>query len=386
MNTIRHNRILVAIETDPTRFHGEHPNLPEKLGKQQAEQVLAHLSTDLSRMLPGIRDCAVTMAGALYDQTQLLRPGYPLFNRLESIFTASLAGSGFHPRLLSLGADQGRLPDPALEPDDSIPPGVLQTLPLLVSGEPQHVAELAVDMEHLFLESGHLSAHSARALEAQFSISVNHARFMTLTDLNAMLHLQLEHFGFLPLWDLLDAAMNAPESTIEAHGRGGQHFRWNGKAVNTVFETFDYWANRGAGADLAGNAGSLADAYIDWTREYRQYLTTLQAHGVRVEQFLPDRPGEPLTQSFHIEVSENLPSPASAQVTEHSAGELGTLAVSVISRGKQLNYYPLEARGLNRLHAAIRESLGRAEAVSFPGAVQVDANARCLVPDRMKGD
>jgi len=379
-----HNRILVAIETDATRFHGEHASRPARLGKGAAEQVLAHMSTDLSEMLPGVRDCALTMAGALYDQTQLLRPQYPLFSALESLFTGSMAGSGFHPRLLSIGADEGHFPDRVLDPIDSIPPSVLQVLPLLVSGPVELLDHLADDMEHQFLESGQLSAHSARALEAQFSIKVNHARFMTLTDLNAMLHLQLEHFGFLPLWDLLDAAINAPQSQIEAEGRGGQAYHWNGEAVRARFESFDYWATRGAGHSCEDDTGALAEGYTDWTREYRQYLTTLQAHGVPVEQYLPDSPEQTLQKSFHIEVSHHQPASSSAQVTEHSAGDLGTVAVSVLTQGKQLNYYPLEARGLDRLHAAITESLGKAEAVSFPGSLQIDAVSRCLVPDRLK--
>ncbi|MBT8061581.1 MAG: hypothetical protein KJO85_02795, partial [Gammaproteobacteria bacterium] len=205
----------------------------------------------------------------------------------------------------------------------------------------------------------------------------------TLTDLNAMLHLQLEHFGFLPLWDLLDAAINAPDSGIDAQGRGGQVFQWNGHAVRAQFESFDYWASRGAGKSIVGEEETLARGYIDWTREFRQYLTTLQAHGVKVEQYLPGSPADTLQKSFHIEVSENRPRETLAQVTEHSAGDLGTVAVSVVTEGKQLNYYPLEARGLDRLHAAIRESLGKAEAVSFPGSLQIETRSRRLVPDRM---
>lgn len=384
MTELRHNRILVAIETDATRFHGENAGRPALLGKAAAEQVLAHLSTDLSALLPGVRDCALTLAGALYDQTQLLRPHYPLFESLESLFSGSMAGSGFHPRLLSIGADEGHFPDRALDPIDSIPPSLLQVLPMVVSGPAGQVEDLASDMEHQFLESGQVSAHSARALEAQFGIKVNHARFMTLTDLNAMLHLQLEHFGFLPLWDLLDAAINASRLPIESEGRGGQVFEWNGEAVRARFETFDYWATQGSGRSCEDDIAALSRGYVDWTREYRQYLTTLQAHAVPIEQYVPEAPGQVLQKSFHIEVSRNHPEPSSAQVTEHSADDLGTVAVSVVSKDKQLNYYPLQARGLDRLHAAISESLGKAEAVSFPGALQVDAVSRCLVPDRMK--
>ena len=103
MDNTRHTRILVAIETDSTRYHGEHPRRPSLLEKGQAEQVLTHLSTDLATLFPEIRNCSLTMPGALYDQTQLLRPAYPLYSQLESLVLASFAGSGFSPRLLSIG-------------------------------------------------------------------------------------------------------------------------------------------------------------------------------------------------------------------------------------------------------------------------------------------
>lgn len=373
--------MLVAIETDPTRYHGESARRPHVLDRSAAEQLLAHLSTDLSPLIPGIKDCALTLPGALYDQTQLLRPAYPIYTRLEEFQMASVTGSGFEARLLSIGADRGHMPDGALQPLESIPPGLLQTLPLLISGPADLVEDIASEMEHRFLDAGQLSAHSARALEAQFGIAVTHARFMTITDLNAMLHLQLEHFGFLPLWDLVDAAINGSAGELDAQGRGGQRFRWNGQAVRCCFETFDHWASEGAGREIHGEAEVLASSYEEWTREYRQYLTTLEAHAIPVEQYLPDAPGATLNGSFHVETSANSPGGPAAQVTEHSAGDLGTVAVTVISGDAQFNYYPLRASGLNQLHTAIRDRLGCAEAVSFPGRIEIDAATRRLVPD-----
>ena len=93
------------------------------------------------------------------------------------------------------------MPLPDLQPCEDIPLGLLQILPLLISGPADYVSQLAEEMEHRFIEQGQVSAHSAKSMEAQFQIASNHARFMTMTDLNALLRLQLEHYGFLPLWD-----------------------------------------------------------------------------------------------------------------------------------------------------------------------------------------
>ena len=58
---------------------------------------------------------------------------------------------------------------------------------------------------------------------------------MTITDLNALLRLQLEQYGFLPLWELLDAAMNPPAAPLEVTTGGGLKFKWQDDAVHGFF-------------------------------------------------------------------------------------------------------------------------------------------------------
>lgn len=375
-------RFMVAIETDATRYHGEYARRPGLLGDSEAAQMLAHLSTDLARHFPQLKSCSIGLAGALYDQTQLLRPGYPVYSALETSIANDVDSESAEPAKVAMGARSDGFPA-ALRPDDNIPLGILQTLPLVCGGSEALISELADAMEHRFLESGQLSAHSAKALEANFGIAVNHARFMTVTDLNAMLHLQLEHFGFLPLWQLLDAAINLPGTDLSVEGKCGQKFHWNGTAVRCNFETFDYWANHGAGRGLAAGGRLLATSYSEWTREYRQYLTTLAAHEVPLEQVLASDPTVVLDTSFMVEKSSLAPRKDSVQITEHSSGELGTVAVSVIGESGLMNYYPLIPSGLNDLHASIRKELGISGAVSFPGGVLYDESSRMLRPDNL---
>lgn len=385
MSSIEYTRILVAVETNASRWHGEHPARPRLLDRTGAEQILTHLSTDLTGLFPEVKSCALCMAGALYDQTQLLRPRYPVFATLEALLAASFKDQDFQPRLLSLGASSGQMPEADLQPLEHSPLGILLTLPLVIGGHEERIGPLSEAMEHQFIEAGQLSAHSARGLEAQFGIAVNHARFMTVADLNAMLHLQLDHFGFLPLWRLLDHAVNEMDGTLTVEGRGGQRFHWNGELVESRFETFDEWA-RGSGKSLPAADQLLAQAYTDWTREYRQYLTTLLAHGITVQQQLAEGMERSADGSFGVETTPGEPARDAVGVTEHSAGELGTVAVTVIREGRQRNYYPLEPRGLNRLHAAIRESLGGTPSVSFPGCILYDPGQRSLQADFLRAN
>ncbi len=375
-----HRYILVGIETDPTRYHGENASRPALLDRVAAEQVLAHIAADLTSIFPAINRCALSMAGALFDLSQVLCPQLPVYSALESLQESSNPGDNFEPRLLSVGASGGQMPLKDLQPFESIPLGLLQILPLLISGPAEHVDELAREMEHRFLEQGQLSAHSARGLESHFQISVNHARFMTITDLNAMLRLQLEHLGFLPLWELLDAAMTPQAATLEVTTAGGLEFKWHDGAVHCFFESFDWWAQYGGGAEKQALDQQLQSAYAEWTREYRRYLTMLTAHGVRVSQHLPGLEDAELDNTFLLEESTMIPGQSAVGVTEHSADDLGTVAVTVVSGNRQMNFYPLQASGLNDLHQFIHEQ-GYSGDVAYPGRVCYDENSRQLISE-----
>ena len=384
MAMIQHRFILVGIETDPTRYHGENASRPALLDRSAAEQVLAHVAADLTSMFPAINRCALSMAGALFDQTQMLRPQLPVFSALKSLQQSANPGGDFQPRLLSIGTSDGQMPLPDLQPFENIPLGLLQILPILISGPAKDVDGLAQEMEHRFIETGQLSAHSAKGLEAHFQVSVNHARFMTINDLNALLHLQLKHYGFLPLWELLDAAMTPPASALEVSTDGGLTFKWQDGIVHSFFESFDWWAQYGSGADLAADDQQLQAAYSDWTQEYRVYLTMLSAHGVKVCQHLPGLEDAELKDSFLLEESTVIPGASALPLTEHTAGELGTVAVTVVSGNRQMNFYPLQASGLNDLHEFIREQ-GYSGDVAYPGRICYDETSRQLISECLPG-
>jgi len=372
-------RILVALETDATRYYGSEASRPAVLGASDAEQMLAHIAADLGKLLPGISDCRVIAAGALFDQTQILRPGYPAFAALESA-ARQVGFDRFKPGLVSIGTRQGHMPSPDLAPLDDIPLGLLQILPIVVQGPSEQLAALAEIMEYRFLEEGQLSAHSSVWLQAAFGISIQHARLMTLTDLNALLRMQLEHFGFLPLWELLDAAIGGDGPPLAVTIRSGQPWEWRAGAVHTTFETFDYWANEGCGAGRPAGRMALAADYADWTREMRQYLTTLRSHGVDVEFHLPgdDRP---LQGTFLAEPGAS-PAPADAcAVTEHHFDDLGVIAITFADDHRVENYYPLKARGLNEIHAQLRERVPSGHTVAFPGTILYNEATRRLRPD-----
>ena len=207
---------------------------------------------------------------------------------------------------------------------------------------------------------------------------------MTITDLNALLRLQLEHYGFLPLWELLDCAIHSPQKVLQVTTAEGLSFEWHDDAVHSFFESFDWWARHGGGADKPASGQQLQTAYADWTREYRRYLTMLTAHGVKVRQHLPGMDDAELGDTFLLEESTVQPQHDAATVTEHHADDLGTVAVTVVSGNRQINFYPLLPDGLNDLHRFIRKQ-GFGGDVAFSSNIICDMTTRQLIADTLPG-
>jgi hypothetical protein len=199
-----------------------------------------------------------------------------------------------------------------------------------------------------------------------------------------MLRLQLEHYGYLPLWELLDAAITQRTDVLEVETQGGLVFKWQDGTVHSYFESFDWFAQYGGGAGKPADDGQLHSAYGDWTREYRRYLTMLTAHGVEVSQHLPGLEDARLTDTFLLEESTRIPGESAASVTEHSIDDLGIIAVTVVNGGRQMNFYPLQASGLNDLHQFIRDQ-GYSGDIAYPAQLQYDEVSRQLTAEILPG-
>lgn len=377
---VNHLPFLVAVETDPTRYHGENPVTPGVLGARSAEQLMAHIATDLAAMFPEVSRLTMSMTGALFDQTQILQPGLPLFDAMQAITEKRLGKSTYSPSMVSIGSSNGHMPHADLQPDAGIPPGVLQLIACTLTGPDESIRDIEEAMEHRFMEEGQLSPKSASGLENAFGIASTHARFMTLTDLMAMLKLQLEHFGFGGLWTLLDAAMEVSAERIEACGSAGQSFSWQDGRIVAQFQTFDYWGNHGAGSDRPSE--EMVQGYVDWTREYRQYLVTLEAHNIKVTQQLPDTDVS-LEGAFFVESGTARVGGEPASITEHSSPDLGLIAITVVQDGQIRHYYPLQPEGMNLILEEVFANGGARDGISFPGTICLDSANRRLSADRI---
>lgn len=376
----RHRHILLGIETDPTLYHGENARRPALLDAGRAGELLAHIATDLHEILPATAKCTLSMAGALFDQAQVLRPHYPVFSALESLWQS--AGSGRTPAspYLAYGAEGQQVPHRDLQPDTDIVPGAMQLLPLLLSCRTDDYVAEVMDIDQPWAEDGQLSRATINSLETHFQVAIRHARFMSVSHLGELLQMQLEQYGFLPLWELLDAAMNPPPEPLEVRTAQGARFEWRNGVVHGFFESFDWWASHGAGVTKTGQ--QLQTAYAAWVRGYRRYQSVLASHDIELVQHLPGPGGATLDGSFLLEESTVTPVPDSTPVTEHSAGDMGVVAVTVVSGQRQMNFYPLRPAGVDELHRYIHTH-GLGGDTAYPGRICYDENNRQLVAETL---
>lgn len=215
-----HFMALVAIEC-------EHPGSPPKtvLDRDTSSALADALAHDLAAHVPEIRSLDFVMVGAVYDQAQLLRPGWSLHaalgEALDRLPTASAQG-----HVVALGAHAGKLPLPALEPEAELLGSPMLVMPWLLSGPVDIINSVASRLERELLDTGLISAELALAIGEAFGVKCAHARHMTVLDLCALTCAQYEHAGMAGLWQIIETAllrMNEPLG-VNLDGGGSLHY------------------------------------------------------------------------------------------------------------------------------------------------------------------
>jgi len=261
------------------------PGIPTPpVSREAAAAIASRLAADLAGIVGGIERAGMVIPGALYDQTELLRPGFPLLQALEDVFRGTLGTGQFIPQLIALGAEAGGFPIAALNPQRRS--GPLLLLPFILVGLEDHIAALSHALEDRLLQSGKVSPDARAAVLQAFPLQARNMSYATVADLCALLQVQLEHSGFGELWRLLEHALFQRPGVNWVTLASGNSFLISGSEVYVPFYTFDDWAQIGPGRDREANG--LAAGYGEWVRCYRQYVMTLTAYGLSVRIQLGD--------------------------------------------------------------------------------------------------
>ncbi len=401
-----HHAGLLVLELDPEPSDPAGVP-PEPLGVAAATALAGHLAKDLDRILGGIHHLGLILPGALYDQTEILRPGFPLVGALAELYDGSSRDPAFAPRLVALGTDRGFFPVAAINPLRRPGSGPLLLLPFCLVGPSDDIAALARVMEDILLQSGEVSQATREAVQQAFGLQALNLSYATVGDLCALLRVQLESSELLPLWDLLEHAWFERPGVRSVALDEGNRFLAAGGDVHTAFYTFDDWAQFGPGQILP--VAELGGGYSRWVRAQRQYTLALEAYGLHVRWVLanpqleaalatadgeaaraafraiPCLSGDFLVESIFQNDSEN--PERQLLVTNQADPELGTLAYTVTSldAGGQLlrleHHYPLRPQGLNvvidRLIQRCAEQ-GAERRVLHPGRLTYSETGRSL--------
>jgi hypothetical protein len=166
------------------------------------------LAVDLQRLVPGIAALDGVVAGATFDPAELLRPGWPVHTALAELGIQLPGARGG--RIVVIGAHGGTMPA-GLQPDSALAGGPLRLLPFILAGEAEQVASVGRAMEERLLDTGMAAAATALRVQTLFGVALEHARFMTLHDLCALIAMQYQHAGLDALWPLIETALFTPE-------------------------------------------------------------------------------------------------------------------------------------------------------------------------------
>lgn len=250
---------ILAIEVKP-EGNPVHLGLP----LESASALVDVISEDLLRLLPGVDACGLAIAAALYDQAQILRPGFPVHAALAELYGQEPKARQV-PSLMAFGASAGRMAKPELEPDPRLIGSPFLVLPFVLMAPPEGREALSLHMETEWEEKALASARLALFLNQSFSIETEHVRFMTRNDLLALCAMQYSQADLEPLWQLLECALLSPEAAETVQSAAGHRY--------------DY---------RHGTVVAAAAQDANTAEERRQYQAILGAHGLSLAEASPD--------------------------------------------------------------------------------------------------
>lgn len=253
-------------------------------GRVALEQIHAgklgeRIAQDLAGLVPEATVLELVGVGAHYDAVELLRPDWPLHRELSRL--AARAPGEHHTldgRIVMFGAHAGGLPE-ALTPASQHLGGPLRLLPFVLGGDPDVVTRVDAAFEQELIERGMAGAATALLAQQLFDLRIEHARYLTVYDLAAMMALQYEHAGLAQLWPLIETALLAPQSEqwLDAPPEPLVHYA-QGEARIALFSPMA-WRARYA-ADAAPDCEQLERRFEQFQARQRQFTAILNAHGV----------------------------------------------------------------------------------------------------------
>lgn len=249
------------------------------LSQHQAGELAARMARDLAQLVPQVAQLDLVLFAAHFDPAEVLRPGWSLHRRLHELQQRA-PGREEGPRVIAFGGgEDGQVPLP-LRSDADLAGGALRVLPFQLIGPAEVVDQVAQACESVLLERGMAQADTALMAQQGFGAEIEHARYLTLHDLAAMMAMQYEHQGLAPLWPVIETALLAPQEEQWLDAPPEPLLRYAEGEVRIALLDAAAWQARNApGTD---DHERLARQYEYFLARQRQMAAVLEAHGIPV--------------------------------------------------------------------------------------------------------
>ncbi len=266
------------------------------LDQRQAGALASLVGRDLASFAADAAALDLVFAGAHYDPAEVLRPGWPLHQRLEELHARAPRADAAHAdmaRVIAFGADdRGVVPLP-LRAQPDLQGGALRVLPFLLVGSAERAGAVAAAFEDALLERGMAKADTALMAQEMFAAKIEHARYLTVHDLTAMMALQYRNVGLDALWPLLETALVAPDQDAWLDAPPEPLLRYVDGAVRMAEFDRSGWQRHYAADAL--DTSRVDRGFAHFQARQRQLAAILEVHGLDVE-FVPCPAGrEPRT-------------------------------------------------------------------------------------------
>ena len=347
------------------------------LSRDEAAELAALVAVDLHALVPQVDAARLALAGALFDQVELLRPGFPVWATLDEL--ARRVPRGHLENVVAFGSHEGHMPAQPLEPSPVYAEGPMRLLPMSLLAPAELAEELSEQLEIQLVGRGEAGTLTADWLMRTLGIRLEHVRYLSRNDLLALTCVQYEHVNLAPLWALLETALLTPyreEATMSARGLALRYA--DGKVLA---QSPAQWL-----AAQTGDATERAHGFAGIVFELRQYAALLDAHQLPL-QLQPDAAQQ--TEAAHGYLLETLAAADAGDpptLFAHEAPGLGVIAVTVAQRGDGrharalAHAYPLQPQALGPLLALLADRYGSAGELHALGRVVLGDDGRLGAP------
>ena len=342
---------------------------PKALTTEKASALVNAITANMNEVLPSLHQYGIIIPAGLYDQTEILTPGFTLFSYLQEIYVRAQEKDGFSPAVIALGADEDGFPIEEISPKREPGFGQILVIPFAIVAPKDLIDTLDKDIDYTLLESGKISDATIKEISAEFGIGISGGFFATLANMCAFLKTQLEKIDCAPLWELFEQIFFSDEEAMLLSTEAGNQFYYDGEKVISPFMTYQDWLSFNHKEDDP-------KGYLQWIMIHRQYTIGLQSHGIDVSQVwfensLIDAEQDsiciylenatPITEQY-IQTDGvtdySLSNATSLVLTEKFNDDIGTVAFTLADQDgvKISEYYPLSIDGIAEAEAAAKKA------------------------------